>query len=210
MAMAIRRDWLEDGSFLVKFVEDYIRTRYTSYGDVVDEWLDEIYRIHRRRLHRLVVGLDVEWRPRSLFDAADPPVAVLQICVGRRCLVFQILHADYIPDALFDFFADERFTFVGVGVHDDADKLADGYGLEVECAEDLRDLAAETLGKPALRGAGLQALVREVMCVQMPKPYHVRVSAWDARTLSCEQITYACADAFASFEVGRRLYAGDF
>ncbi|KAL6616031.1 hypothetical protein ACP70R_038301 [Stipagrostis hirtigluma subsp. patula] len=200
----------EDDSYLVSFDEDDILTTFTSSGDDVDWWLDEIYRIHRRRLHRLVVGLDVEWRPRQWFDAYDPPVAVLQICVGRRCLVFQILHADYVPDALFDFFSDERFTFVGVGVHDDAAKLRAGYGLEVASAVDLRRLAASTLGKPALRAAGLQALVWEVMGVQMAKPHHVRVSDWGARSLSYDQLKYACIDAFASFEVGRSLYAGDY
>ena len=92
-----------------------------------------------------------------------PPVALLQLCVGRRCLVFQILHADYIPGSLFDFLADERFTFVGVGIGDDAAKLRAGYGLEVGCAEDLRGLAADTLENPALRSAGLAALVWEVM-----------------------------------------------
>ena len=52
------------------------------------------------------------------------------------------------------------------------------------CAEDLRGLAADTLGNPALRSAGLRALVWEVMGVQMQKPHHVRVSAWDAPVLS--------------------------
>lgn len=44
------------------------------------------------------------------------------------------------------------------------------------------------------------------MGVQMDKPHHVRVSAWDKRNLSEDQFKYACADAFASREVGRRLY----
>jgi hypothetical protein len=40
---------------------------------VVESWLDETYRIRRRRHHLFIVGLDVEWRP-----AREPgPVAVL-------------------------------------------------------------------------------------------------------------------------------------
>ncbi|CAO1945906.1 unnamed protein product [Urochloa humidicola] len=206
--MATSISYNNNGHYVVEFDEDAIRTTLTYSGDTVDSWLDEIYRVHRRRLHRLVVGLDVEWRPSYSYYA--PPVALLQLCVGRRCLVFQLLHADYIPDALFDFLADERFTFVGVGIDDDAAKLRAGYGLEVACTEDLRGLAANELGNPALRSAGLHVLVWEVMGVQMRKPYHVRVSAWDSPVLSYNQLMYAAVDAFASFEVGRRLYDGDY
>ena len=118
-------------------------------GDVVESWVDKTYRIHRRSRHPNVAGLDVEWRP-----AREPgPVAVLQVCVGRRCLVFQILRADYVPDALSCFLADRRFVFVGVGVRDDAARLRDGYGLEVSRAVDLARLAARTLGRPELRCA---------------------------------------------------------
>ncbi|RCV27253.1 hypothetical protein SETIT_5G310200v2 [Setaria italica] len=211
MATSISYSHDGHGHYVVSFDEDAIRTTLADSGDAVDSWLDEIYRVHR-----LVVGLDVEWRHSSYdygygyYYARTPPVALLQICVGRRCLVFQILHADYIPGSLFDFFADERFTFVGVGVHDDLAKLRAGYGLEAACAEDLRALAADELGNPALRSAGLQALVWEVMGVRMEKPHCVRVSAWDARNLSYDQLKYACVDAFASFEVGRRLYDGDY
>ena len=207
MATSIHRT--EDGNFEVLFDEDAIQTTLTDSGAVVDSWLDEIQRIHRRRLNRLVVGIDVEWRP-SMSKGHVPPVALLQICVGRRCLVFKILHADYIPESLCDFLADDRFTFVGVGVRDDAAKLRSGYGLKVGRMVDLRTLAATTLGKPALGEAGLQTLVFEVMGVRMEKPHHVRVSAWDARKLTYDQLKYACVDAFASFEVGRSLFDGDY
>jgi ribonuclease D len=208
--MATRIAHTYDGRYMVFFDDDAILTTLTDSGDVVDFWLNEICRIHRRRLRRLVVGLDVEWRPSYSRYDAPPPVAVLQICVGHRCLVFQILHADYLPDALFDFLADDRVTFVGVGIHGDVAKLRAGYGLEVVNAVDLRHLAAHELGNSGLCRAGLPALVREVMGVQMEKPYHVRRSPWDSRQLSYDQLKYACADAFASFEVGRRLYDGDY
>ncbi|KAI5000285.1 Werner Syndrome-like exonuclease [Hordeum vulgare subsp. vulgare] len=198
-----------DGHCIVAFGQDHVHTTLTSSGDVVDEWLGLVYHIHRRRLDRLVVGLDVEWRP-SLRGLPPGPVALLQLCVGRRCLVFQIFRADYVPDSLFHFLADARFTFVGVGVFGDAQKLSAHYGLQVANTVDLRHLAASALGKPALCRTGLQGLVWQVMGVWPEKPYHVRVSAWDAPWLTREQLQYACADAFASFEVGRRLYDGDY
>ena len=48
------------------------------------------------------------------------------------------------------------------------------------------------------------------MGVQIEKPHHVSVSAWDVPTLSDDRLKYACADAFASFEVGWRLYEGNY
>uniref|UniRef100_A0A0D9V5E2 3'-5' exonuclease domain-containing protein n=1 Tax=Leersia perrieri TaxID=77586 RepID=A0A0D9V5E2_9ORYZ len=152
MAASIVNDY-GDGTYRVAFDEDYIHTTVTAYGDDVEDWLDEILRIHRRRLNYLVVGLDVEWHPGNYYSGPGP-VALLQICVGRRCLVFQILHADYIPDGLFDFLADGRFTFVGVGIHDDVVKLRRSYNLEVEGAVDLRYLAAQTIGKPRCGAPG--------------------------------------------------------
>ncbi|KAF0895452.1 hypothetical protein E2562_012458 [Oryza meyeriana var. granulata] len=204
MATSIVNDF-GDGTYTVAFDDNIIDTTLTASGEEVEDWLDEIARIHRSRLDHLIVGLDVEWRP-VIFFCVPGPVAVLQICVGRLCLIFQILHADYVPDQLGDFLADDRFTFVGVGIHDDVAKLKEHYGLEVENAMDLRNLAAQTLGKPALRSTGLQGLVWEVMGVWPEKPHHVRVSAWDSRQLTLDQVMYACADAFASFEVGRSLY----
>ncbi|KAF8751380.1 hypothetical protein HU200_012051 [Digitaria exilis] len=201
-----------DGAYLVTFDENKIHTTFTASGDTVGAWVDEIYRVHRRRLSRLVIGLDVEWRASrsSAAAAASPPPALLQLCVGRRCLVLQILRADYLPDALFDFLADARFTFVGAGIQAGAARLWAEYGFSVARAVDLGRLAAVKLGNPALRGAGLQARVWEVMGLQVDKPDQVRMSAWDARRLTKGQLKYACADAFASFEVGRRLYDGEY
>ncbi|CAL4947547.1 unnamed protein product [Urochloa decumbens] len=203
MATAIQGCY-EDGTVVVSFDDDWIDTTLTDSGDVVEWWLAETYRMHRRG-H--VTGLDVEWRP-ALYQQS--PVAVLQLCVDHRCLVFQILRADRVPTKLSAFLADRRFTFVGVGVRDDAAKLRAGYGLRVANAVDLRRLAADAMGVPGLLRAGLQALAWQVMGVQMVKPYHVRTSAWDAPVLSDDQLMYACADAFASYEVGRRLYDGEY
>ncbi|CAO2178357.1 unnamed protein product [Urochloa humidicola] len=203
MATEIQASYPERrGTYVLSFDGDLFDATLTKSGAVVESWVDETYRIHRGCRHPLVVGLDVEWRPAGREPS---PVALLQLCDDRRCLVFQILRADYVPDALSDFLADRRFTFVGVGIRDDAARLRDGYRLEVARAVDLRRLAARALGRPELRRAGLVALVREVMGVEMEKPHHVRVSAWDNRKLMEDQFKYACADAFASMEVGWRL-----
>ncbi|CAL4962259.1 unnamed protein product [Urochloa decumbens] len=191
----------------VMFEGDKNTTTVTSSGEAVEGWLDEIYSVHRRRLHKLIVGLDVEWRP--LFGPGYNPTALLQLCVGRRCLIFQLIHADYIPDALDEFLGDPRYRFVGVGVQDDAVRLSRDYDLEVENTVDLGELVADNID-PDLRKAGLKAIASAVMGATVDKPQRVRTGRWDAYELSDEQIKYACIDAFVSFEVGRKLLTGDY
>ncbi|KAK3164983.1 hypothetical protein QOZ80_1AG0027410 [Eleusine coracana subsp. coracana] len=128
----------------------------------------------------------------------------------RRCLIFQLIHADYHPEALDEFLGDSDYRFVGVGVEGDAKRLWDDWELDVSNTVDLADLAAEEMERPSYRNAGLKAIAKGVMNVDMEKPHRVTTGPWDAYSLSGEQIEYACIDAFVSFEVGRRLFSGDY
>jgi ribonuclease D len=192
----------------VAFEGHDIKTTVTSSGMAVKRWLREIRYKYRWIYHKLIVGLDVEWRPS--YSRVQNRVAILQLCVGRRCLVFQILRADYFPDALAEFLADPGIRFVGVGVQEDAKRLNNDHDLEVANTVDLRGLAADGIGMPRLRQAGLKAVAAAVMGAQVQKPKNVTMGRWDAADLSDEQIKYACIDAFVSFEVGRKLLTGDY
>lgn len=188
----------------ITFDDDEILTLLTACPSMVDMWISEIFRIHRRRLHRLVVGLDIEWRP-SFNRRYRNPVATLQLCVGRRCLIFQLIHTSEIPQSLIDFLEDDTFTFVGVGVDQDAQRLYDDYDLNVGNIVDLRELAAEEMGRDDLRNAGLKILGREVLGREIDKPRNVTLSQWDRECLNPAQVLYATIDAFLSFEIGRYL-----
>ncbi|CAO1948422.1 unnamed protein product [Urochloa humidicola] len=193
--------------FTVRFGQDEITTTVTSSGRAVDRWIAEVLSAHRPGGARrdIIVGLDVEWRPS--YSSAQNPAATLQLCVGRRCLIFQLLHADYFPAALLGFLGDRTIRFFGVGVEADAARLRADHGLAVANAVDLRGLAAEVMGRPELRQAGLRGVVVAVLGSNLNKPQRVTMSRWDARTLSGEQVSYACVDAFVSSEVARRLQA---
>ncbi|KAL6614801.1 hypothetical protein ACP70R_037071 [Stipagrostis hirtigluma subsp. patula] len=186
-----------------------VKTTVASDGGAVERFLDEV-RGDSGHHQALMVGIDTEWR---LVDQPEGRrrahrMAVLQLCVGRRCLVFQIVHADYVPDALHRFLASPDVRFFGVGVDGDVKRLSEDCGLEVANAVELTKLAVEALSRPELKGAGLKTLTREVMGVCIDKPKQVTMSKWDAEPLSSEQVQYACIDAFVSYEVGRLLLAG--
>ncbi|KAF3457040.1 hypothetical protein FNV43_RR01697 [Rhamnella rubrinervis] len=191
--------------YLVKFSGALIHTTLTSSAEDVDRWLSKLYQAHwRRSASNSLVGLDIEWRP--YYRPSDRnPVAIMQICMGHHCLIFQLLHADAIPESLVYFLADPEFTFVGVGVKDDADKLLDDYQLRVGRTLDLAQTAAEKFQVPDFGRRGLKRLAMELIGKVMEKPKHVTLSEWDTKTLSYEQIEYASVDGYVSFELGMFL-----
>ncbi|XP_058209630.1 3'-5' exonuclease-like [Rhododendron vialii] len=192
----------------VNFFDDTVKTLVTDTPCIVDTWISDIERLHHHRLNNLIVGLDIEWRPNfnNNYNSTNP-AALLQLCVGRNCLIFQLIFAPHMPQSLVNFLADEDYTFVGVGIEKDVDKLREDHGLEVRNTVDLGWLAARELRNRQLHNAGLVTLAREVLGKQFVKPRNVTLSDWNDDWLSEDQIQYACVDAFVSFEIGRSLDA---
>ncbi|KAG8372177.1 hypothetical protein BUALT_Bualt12G0039300 [Buddleja alternifolia] len=182
------------------------QVQYACIDAFVSFEIGRILNAYAFRLDRLIVGLDVEWRP-NFNHKCDHPIATLQLCVAKSCLIFQIVHAPSIPRRLREFLGDPDYTFVGVGIKNDIKKLLDDYGLEVSNTRDLRSWAAKELDKKELRGVGLKELVKEVMGEEVEKPRSVTLSPWDDRLLTGDQVAYACLDAYFSFEIARRLSA---
>ncbi|GFY84644.1 hypothetical protein Acr_03g0014180 [Actinidia rufa] len=189
----------------VNFFSDKIHTLVTHTPSYVDDWISEIEDIHRNRLHSLIVGLDIEWRPNNRYH--DNPVATLQLCVDRRCLIFQLIYAPFVPQSLDRFLANPLYSFVGVGVDNDVEKLANDYDLSVATTVDLRSLAAAEYGVREMRNMGLKDLAMQVLGKEVVKPRWITMSRWDSEYLSASQVQYACIDAFLSFEIGRCLNA---
>ncbi|KAL6845173.1 hypothetical protein ACP4OV_024668 [Aristida adscensionis] len=76
-----------------------IKTTVTSDGTTVQRFLEEV-RCNNSDQNdgRLDVGIDTEWRfVAHLGGHRAHRMAVLQLCVGRRRLVFHVVHADHVP-----------------------------------------------------------------------------------------------------------------
>lgn len=191
----------------VVFFGDSVHTTVTHDPAVVTQWISDVEYIHRRRLHCLIVGLDLEWRP-SFNRYIQNPVATLQLCVGRRCLVFQLIYSPFIPSAIINFLANPNYTFVGIGIKQDLEKLEEDYefGFNTNTV-DLRSLAADEYGRRELKSAGLKQLASVVLGKEVEKPKRVTMSRWDNQWLTPAQVQYACVDAFVCFEIGRILNA---
>ncbi|OIT22709.1 PREDICTED: Werner Syndrome-like exonuclease [Nicotiana attenuata] len=189
--------------FDVYFHSDTIKTTVTSDPEIVTQWISETESsLHDRR--HLIVGLDVEWRP-SFHRNQQFKVATLQLCVDRRCLIFQLLYCSSIPDSLVSFLSNGDYTFVGVGVENDVEKLVEDHDLSVSNMVDLRALAADAYEMSNLKTAGLKELCNVVLGREIEKPRHITMGRWDSEWLSLDQIKYACVDAFVSFEIAKHL-----
>ncbi|KAF9594354.1 hypothetical protein IFM89_030483 [Coptis chinensis] len=190
-------------TYTVQINTNAIHTTVTSTPSVVDSFINELLYTHRSSLNRLVIGLDVEWRP-SFNRNIENHVATLQLCVGHKCLIFQFLYMPHVPQSLINFLNNPMYKFVGVGIQEDVEKLLLDYNLGVANILDLRSLAMGK-GFGHLRNSGLKDLAREIVGLVIEKPKRITMSRWDYEWLSYEQISYACVDAFVSFAIGNRL-----
>ncbi|CAN1178824.1 3'-5' exonuclease [Linum perenne] len=190
----------------VTFFTDEIQTLLTQSPAPLHQWLLETTQHQQSSAAAVVVGLDVEWRP-NFGRHHQNPIATLQLCVGERCVIFQLIHSPSIPQSLFDFLRSKDFVFVGVGIESDVEKLEEDYGLMVRNMVDLRGLAAEKLEDKALKNSGLKQLAKEVLGKKIEKPKRVTMSRWDNLWLTPLQVQYACIDAFLSYKIGATLDA---
>ncbi|OAY85571.1 uncharacterized protein LOC109717169 [Ananas comosus] len=185
-----------------------IRASVTPSAEAAAMWIESAYKGSRSSTpnNPQVVGLDTKLLPELRPGDDDHPVALLLLCIGKNCLIFQLLHCNtLLPLELNIFLADPRFCFVGVGVREAANRLHREHALRVSETVDLRDAAAQKTGLQCLRQAGLEYLVKNALGVDLAKPEEVQRSAWQQRELSLQEVAYACADVFASFELGSRL-----
>jgi len=190
-------------NYNVVFHSETIHTMVTRDPSMVEYWLSTLS--HTSRNRRFLVGLDVEWLPNRQRNIENP-VAVLQLCINKKCLVFQILHASFVPQSLVAFLENQNNTFVGVDIEEDVGKLLRDYSLVVANFVELRNLAVERFGEHLRRG-GLKALALSVLGKDLEKPRKITMSRWNCFRLTPQQVQYACIDAFVSFEIGRILNA---
>ncbi|MCL7051791.1 hypothetical protein MKW94_030196 [Papaver nudicaule] len=203
-------------TYNVYYYKDKICTTVTHTPSVVDEWIAGVHNASRSKQNKnnlVVVGLDVEWsRIRDDYSCCRNEIAVLQLCLARRCLLFQISCCDNIPKSLHDLLRNEKFIFVGAGIDGDAHKLWVDHRLNVARTEELGSLADFKLTKTDVGyresrffNCGLKNLAKVVLNLELPKQKGIQLSNWEDRSLSDQQIEYACLDAFVSFKLAMDL-----
>ncbi|XP_012851108.1 PREDICTED: Werner Syndrome-like exonuclease [Erythranthe guttata] len=197
--------------FSITFYNECIYVTVAKKAKQVSEWISSIFNIHIDFSKNLLIGLDTEWLP-NISPSEDHPVAILQLCIGNRCLIFQILHVDFIPPSLNTFLSDPRHTFCGVGIEDDVDRLYRHHGLRVGRILELNDLArlaviddGQDVNIEEYKYMSLKKMASVVLRKEMEKPLDVTLSKWDAEELNRNQVEYAAIDAVVSYQIAFAL-----
>ncbi|XP_021640522.2 uncharacterized protein LOC110635478 [Hevea brasiliensis] len=120
----------------IQYYGDYIITTVTTAAVVVHEWIANTLHIHKHKLSKLLIGLDTEWCMPTEPDGHQQ-VAIIQLCVGKTYLIFQLYQAYDIPPSLIQFLGHKKFKFVGKEVRNDAYKLFENYKLHVAHTKDV-------------------------------------------------------------------------
>lgn len=99
----IRRSWTPyyREVYTVKCLDKIIYTTVSSDPDEVDNWIDRVHMHSPYGSRSSTIGLGIQWKPytRSYFNMA--PIATIQICVKKSCLIYQLLDEKYfIPESL--------------------------------------------------------------------------------------------------------------
>ncbi|MQM02340.1 hypothetical protein Taro_035107 [Colocasia esculenta] len=193
-------------TYLLQIFDSHVLATVTSSPAAARRWVHHVRYNHSRRVRsgRLVVGMAAQWRR----AAAAAPAAVLQLCVGHRCLVFQLASCTDVPEALKNFLADARVSFAAVGAADSTRRL-EGRGLQVPNVRELRRLAAFKYGVD-WKDTSMEGLAHLVLAHRAVRESGgVDWSDWESPVLTTAQVMYACVDAYVAFRLGLELLLDD-
>ncbi|CAK7323716.1 unnamed protein product [Dovyalis caffra] len=184
-----------------------IHVTVTPSATVVDQWITQTVNYDMQKLvGRLLVGLGVRWFENN--HNAD----TLQLCVGDRCLIFQLTRADAVPLNFRSFLMDKRINFVGIHNSEHKQKLLHSrHRLEISNRVfDLRFHAKDNNGNSLqYTPAGMikqQYLSLRANVVSLKDHHRI----WSAVNLTLKQIKFACIDAYAPYRLGMCVAASEF
>lgn len=145
------------------------------------------------------LGFDTETRP-SFRKGEVYKTAILQLATDDDAYVIQLQKLSRF-DVFQRIFESKTTLKVGVAIRDDLKKLKHGFPFLPENFVELQDLAKSK----GLKNFGLQGMTEEVLNARLSKK--AKITNWEARTLTREQIMYAATDAWVGLELFRKIRA---
>lgn len=145
------------------------------------------------------LGFDTETRP-SFRKGEVYKTAILQLATDDDAYVIQLQKLSRF-DVFQRIFEEKATLKVGVAIRDDLKKLKQSFPFLPENFVELQDLAKSK----GLKNFGLQGMTEEVLQARLSKK--AKITNWEARTLTREQIMYAATDAWVGLELFRKIRA---
>lgn len=186
----------------VSFCGNLIETTATNKAAIADDWVHQILSMYRGQ--HLIIGLDCKRRPHPITSMGGR-TATMQLCVGCKCLILQLLYMDYIPKSLKSFLSNPDITFVGVEVEENVLRLWGEYGLWCTDAADVHELASRSFPLGFSGKTGLKALACKVAKFRMWKPKNGCCGDWESKLLDERQIEQGCIDSYSVHRIGIKL-----
>lgn len=152
-----------------------------------------------RLSHVTELGFDTETRP-SFRKGEVYQAALLQLATDNDAYLIQLQKITRF-DVLKNVLEDKATLKVGVAIRDDLKKLKQGFPFVPENFVELQDLAKSK----GLKNFGLQGMTEEVLQAKLSKK--AKITNWEARVLTDEQIMYAATDAWVGLELFRKIRA---
>ncbi|KAE8799906.1 werner syndrome-like exonuclease [Hordeum vulgare] len=198
-----------------------IHTTVTSNPSTVVAFIRFIWKKYLNHAKWRVVGLDSEYtryvnskerkklpieQQVALSNQEPQRAAVLQLCLGKHCLIYQLYQAhgrSFIPPLLRSFLENDTVEFAGAAIGNDIKKLK-FYNLGIRKPVDVQGLGIKVPNQKEGDFVSLEKLAKKVAKISLNKDKSITLSQWEKSNLDHDQIKYACLDAYASFEVYRR------
>ena len=163
-----------------------IKTMVTSNPSTVVAFIRFIWKKYLNHAKHRVVGLDCEYtsyvhkkerrklpleKQGVLVNQEPQRAAVLQLCVGKNCLVYQLYQAHArgcIPPLLRWFLTNDTIMFVGAAIGNDIKKL-EFYNLGITNAVDLQQLGIKVHNHKEGQLLSLEKLAKKVAKIKLNK-----------------------------------------
>ena len=144
-----------------------------------------------------VLGFDTETKP-CFKKGQKNEVAMLQLATREKAFLFR-LNKMKLESNIRKILSDSTIIKVGVAIKDDLNALKKKAGFEPHSFVDLQEMVK----KYGIQSFSLQKLAAIVLGLRISKSK--RLSNWEADVLNEPQLKYAATDAWAAFEIYKRL-----
>ncbi|KAM0886356.1 hypothetical protein ACQ4PT_029757 [Festuca glaucescens] len=186
-----------------------MKVLYTNATSSVDAWIIDA-ESSLDSSARKIVGVDDEYDKLNGSYFSPKKAVVIQLCVGTDVLVYHICHDDERSEKLYEFLYGWRYTFAGFCVAEDRTVLSRSkYYIH-----NLKDIQAiwRDLDNTKKRLQGLKDVavaIIDPIYLEMKDGFGRKEHRmWaDPPPLPPKHLEYAARDAYATYEVYRRLDA---
>lgn len=174
---------------------DIITTVVTSQPLAASAWVRDV----QTSGDRAIIGFDIHQ-----LQGAAPQSSVLQLCVGHRCLVYQLSSSEPIPASITEFLSKPNNVFVGMDIIVKV-PLLHQYNVGINGHfKELGKLASRFYERGILRQASLEVLSRYVLGTWVKRSV-INLNVQALKDITPVQIHSCALNVYSFYTIGHAL-----